>query len=167
MRSSDELCGDKDYFDKCYKFLNDDDVIKTMYDYFMSIPNIDEFAKIQKPTTEYQQNIQEANVIVPEMWLEHFVRENENEMEVEKLGIDTFNAFQEWRHAHNIKYETNCLKLGVNLSNLKINGIKKGNRTNKGITKIFDITELKKHFKMGCLIQLKEDETCEEEPENI
>lgn len=167
VRSSDELCGDKDYFDKCYKFLNDDNVIKTMYEYFMSIPNIDEFSKIQKPTTEYQQNIQEANVSVPEMWLEHFVRQNEDQTEVEKLGIDTFNLFQEWKHKYNIKYETNCLKLGVNLSNLKIDGIRKGKHTNKGYTKIFDIIQLKKHFKMGCLIHLKEGNDCDEEPENI
>ena len=57
------------------------------------------------------------------MWLEHFGRENQDQTEVEKLGIDTFNSFQEWKHKYNIKYETNCLKLGVNLSNLKIAGI--------------------------------------------
>ena len=34
-------------------------------------------------------------------------------------------------------------------------------------TKIFDIIQLKKHFKMGCLIKLKEDDDCDEEPENI
>ena len=38
--------------------------------------------------------------------------------------------------------------------NLKINGIYKGKHTKKGETKIFNITELKKTLKIGCIIDL-------------
>ena len=152
VRSSDELCGDKDYFNECYKYLKDNNAIKIMYEYFNNMEGIDEFDKIPKPTTEYQQNIQEANVSVPEMWLEYFVLQNEAEETVEKLGSEILDLFQEWKHTNNIKYETNTTKLSVNLSNLKIKGISKGKHTKHGNTKIFDIKVLKQHFGIGCLI---------------
>lgn len=146
IRSSDELCKNKEYFNKCYKYLDDDRVIKMMYDYFKNIPNMDEFHKLEKPTTEYQKNIQEANVSVPEMWLKHLVYQREKEYEVELLPKEIFQLFQEWATTNNFKYDVNSVKLGVRLSNLKINGIKKGKHTNKGDTRIFNIPELKAHF---------------------
>ena len=86
------------------------------------------------------------------MWLEHFVLQNEAEETVELAGIKTLELFQEWKHMNNIKYETNAIKIGFNLSNLKIKGITKAKHTKNGSTKIYDITVLKKHFGIGCLI---------------
>ena len=40
IRCSDEKKGDKEYFNTFYKDLADEDVIRTIYDYFMEIPNI-------------------------------------------------------------------------------------------------------------------------------
>jgi hypothetical protein len=37
---------------------------------------------------------------------------------------------------------------------MKINGVSKGRHTMKGDTKIFNITELKNTFKLGCLISI-------------
>lgn len=146
VRSSDELCKNKEYFNKYFKYLEDDKVIKMMYDYFKSIPNMDEFHKLEKPTTEYQKNIQEANVSVPEMWLKHLTYQHQNDYEVELLPKEIFQKFQEWATTNNFKYDVNSVKLGVRLSNLKINGIKKGKHTNKGDTRLFNIPELKAHF---------------------
>jgi hypothetical protein len=41
---------------------------------------------------------------------------------------------------------------------MNIDGIKKGIHTKKGWTKIFDIKKLKKHFGIGCLIELTDNE---------
>ena len=46
------------------------------------------------------------------------------------------------------------MKLGVKLTNMKINGISKGRHTRNGDTKLFNISELKNSFKLGCLIDL-------------
>ena len=50
-------------------------------------------------------------------------------------------------------YEITALKLGVRLTNMKVRGIIRGKHTNKGEKKKFSIDELKKTFKIGCLIQ--------------
>ena len=135
-----------DYFNTINKYLDDDKVIKMMYNYFKNIPDIDKFHTISKPTTEYQKNIQDGNVSVPELWLKHFINQNINSNEIELLGKETFDLFQQWATTHKFKYEINSVKLGVHLSNLKINGIKKGKHTNKGDTRIYNIPELKAHF---------------------
>jgi hypothetical protein len=170
VRSSDELCGDKEYFKQCYNYLNDPDVIKTMYDYFKSIQNLENFNKLEKPITDYQRNIQDGNISPVEMWLKQFVIDHEDHEIVEALGSITFNKFNNWKEANKVKFEVSSAKLGVMLSNLNIPGIEKGRHTNKGDTKYYNIKLLKKHFNIGCLIyledkKLKSSELEDEEPQ--
>ena len=89
----------------------------------------------------------------PEKWLEAFTRENINEKNVEILGEESFTLFLCWCEKNKVKYETSALKFGINLKNLKIEGVEKGRHTKKGATKLFDIGKLKKHFKLGCLVE--------------
>jgi hypothetical protein len=57
IRSSDELIGNKKYFEYFYEILNDNDVIKTCYEYFKSIPDVNKFNNLRIPKTEYQENL--------------------------------------------------------------------------------------------------------------
>lgn len=157
VRSSDKLCGNKEYFNECYALLNDPDVIRTMFEYFMGFPNIENFNLLKMPKTEFQENIQNANVSIYEQWLENFTRNNFEKEQIRLSGSEIFNLFDEWKKSQNIDYKVNAIKLGLNLSNLKINGILKGENTNKGKTKIFDIPLLKTHFGIGCLVKYIEN----------
>ena len=47
----------------------------------------------------------------------------------------------------------------------KIDGIEKGRETNKGNTRFYNITKLKKHFGIGCLINYKSESNNEIEEE--
>ena len=152
IRSSDEKKGDVEYFNNLYKLLDDIDVIRTCYDYFKSIEGMDKFGDIERPVTEYQNNMKELSRSPIELWLEHFTRENFNKEEVELLGKDTYDLFKTWCTENDVTYDANPTKIGVQLSNMKINGIDKGRKTKKGDTKIFNIDKLKKHFNIGCLI---------------
>lgn len=157
IRSSDEKVGDKEYFNKINEYLEDINVIRTCYDYFKSIKDMDKFGLIPLPKTEYQENLKELYKSPIEMWLEDFTRTHYNEETVEKLGSEIFGEFEFWRRENNITYETNSVKLGIALANLKIKGITKGRHTRQGDTKYFNITLLKEHFSMGCLIDLKDE----------
>ena len=142
--SSDEFIGNKYYFDKMDEYLEDINVIRTCYDYFKSIEKMDDFGKIPIPKTEYQTNLKEMYRSPIEMWLESFTRENSDEDIVEKLGKDTFSDFEMWRKETKVIYETSSVKLGVALSNLKIDdAITKGRHTKNGDTKYFNIQKLK------------------------
>lgn len=144
IRSSDEKKGDIQYFEKIHKYLEDIDVIRTCYDYFKNIDGMDKFRDIPIPQTEYQNNLKELSKSPIEQWLESFTREHSNESTIELLGTQIYELFIEWCRLNGIKYEIDSRKLGVRITNMKINGISKGRHTMNGETKIFDIELLKK-----------------------
>ena len=156
IRSSDEKCAktieNKEYFTMLHEMLNDINVIKTCYEYFKAIPDMDKFHLLAVPTTEYQSNLKQLSVCPIEQWLEYFTLQNFDKEEVELLGSETVALFKSWCKLNEINYEIDARKLGVRISNLKISGIKKGNHTRKGETKLFVIPELKSHFKLDCCI---------------
>ena len=154
IRSSDEKKGDYIYFEKMHTFLEDVDVIRTCYDYFKGIEGMDKFKDIPIPQTEYQTNLKELSKSPIEQWLESFTREHNDVEIIELFGIEIYELFKSWCSENGIKYEIDSRKLGVRLTNMKINGIYKGKHTNKGETKLFNIAELKKTFKIGCIIEL-------------
>ena len=154
IRSSDEKCGDKDYFNKLHQILEDVNVIKTCYEYFMSIEDMDKFNKLEIPQTNYQNNLKELSVSPIEQWLEAFTLENYDKEEVEMLGTETCNVFKDWCKNNGVEYNIDAKKLGVRIANLNIDGIERGKHTNKGWTKKYNIDKLKKHFKIGVLVNI-------------
>ena len=160
FRSSDELCGNKEYFNKMYELLDDVNVIKTCYEHFKAIKEIEKFNNIQIPVSNYQQQLQKLSVSPIENWLETFTIANENKLEVEELSKDLFSSFLKWCSKNISDYKITSVAFGVRLERLKIGGVLEGRHTKKGNTKIFNIPLLKKHFGIGCLIDLhpKDDE---------
>ena len=152
IRSSDEMIGNKEYFNKLNEMLEDVNVVKTCYEYFKQIPNMDNFKSLPMPKTEYQNNLKELSVSPIEQWLKDFTAQHIDETEIELLGKQTYTNFSNWCETHGVKYQIDSKKLGVRLTNLKINGIRKGNHTREGETKIYNIPLLKKHFQLGCLL---------------
>jgi hypothetical protein len=145
IRSSDEKCGDKEYFVKLYDLLDDVNVIKTAYEYFKSVEGVENFNSIPIPKTEYQTNLKELSVSPIELWLRELVMETDK-VEIEKSGSEIYIWFKQWCESNGVKYEINAQKLGVRISNMKIAGISKGEHTMSGKIRKFNIPMIKKHF---------------------
>ena len=79
---------------------------------------------------------------------------NDSKECIELLGAEIYELFKHWSNSNGIKYDINAIKLGIRLTNMNISGISKGKHTEKGKTKIFNFTELKNTFNLGCLINL-------------
>lgn len=158
IRSSDEKCGDKEYFKHLHTILEDINVVKTCYEYFKSIPDMDKFNSLEIPKTVYQSNLKELSVSPIEQWLEAFTLHNFDKETVESLGSESCKLFKDWCSENDLKYDIDATKLGVRISNLNIDGIERGKHTKKGWTKVFNITKLKKHFKLNCVISLPSEE---------
>jgi hypothetical protein len=156
IRSSDEKKGDYIYFEMMHNYLEDNDVIRTCYDYFRGIPGMDKFKDIPIPQTEYQTNLKELSKSPIEQWLESFTREHMNDSKecIELLGTEIYELFKQWCNLNGIKYDISSLKMGVKLINMKFHGLSRGKHTNRGETKIFNIRELKHTFKLGSLINI-------------
>jgi putative DNA primase/helicase len=158
IRSSDEKIGNKDYFNNLHSILDDVNVVKTCYEYFKSIEDMDKFNSIPIPQTEHQNNLKQLSITPIEQWLEAFTIEHHKKESVELLGVEACKLFKNWCKSNGINYDIDARKLGVRMKNLKISGIEKGRHTNKGETKKFDINKLKDHFKIGCLIDYDDDD---------
>lgn len=171
IRISDEMVGNLDYFDKFYAYLDDPVTMRIVYDYFKSMADVP--TKLPPPPgTEYQDNLKSLTESPYTRWLKEFVMHSfdekdilcvegssyymnaENEYCCQLLGVDLYNKFCKWRDLNGERFETTPLKMGVNLTNMRIPGVLKGKHTKKGDFKLFNFTILKKHFQLGCLVDL-------------
>jgi hypothetical protein len=153
IRSSDDLIGNKEYFKKLYEYINNMNVVKTVFEYFFTSEDMKEFNKIEKPITEYQQELQTMSASPIELWLKHLTEENCDFDFIEKTSDECYGLFCEWLSSNNIEYHCNNIKFGVRLSRLSISkdSIKTIKRA-KGNSRVFDIEKLKKYFGVGCLL---------------
>jgi hypothetical protein len=152
IRSSDELKGDSKYFNEMYKLLDDDNVIKTCYEYFKSIPDMDKFNELKMPETSYQNDMKDASISPIEGWLKSYIIENYYETSIELIGKVQFDLFKDWCKKCGIEYNLTIQAFGLRLIRLNLQGIEKGKHTNKGETKIFNITKLKEELKLIDLV---------------
>jgi hypothetical protein len=147
IRCSDELIGNKDYFIKINKIIENDDLLRQFYDYLMNIKDMDKFNKIPLPVTEHQKNLAELSVSVIEQFIKDWTIENfDNKERIKTFSSEEFyECFVEWREKNKIKYEINVLKLMCRLKNSNINGVSKKITTKKNFT-VFNVDELIKYF---------------------
>ena len=145
IRSSDEKKGDVAYFNQMYEYMNDMNVIRTLYDYFMGIPNMDKFHEIPLPMTEFQNDLKLSNRSPIEMWLEDFTRDNSAKETVSLQCKEMFVLFSAWLSSSNIRYDVNCVKFCLRLKNLHIPGIET-EHSRSGNSKVFDIAKLEVYF---------------------
>jgi hypothetical protein len=148
IRSSDELCGKKEYFSKMYELLDDINVIRTVYDYLMSIPNLDKFGLIKLPTTEYQRDLQELSISPIEQCIINLIQDNtiQNIDNIIKISSnELFSYFNAYITSQKIEYNINSLKFNVRLKHLNIKGVESGRTTNERYKNI-DIVKVKEHF---------------------
>jgi hypothetical protein len=144
IRCSDELIGNKTYFNQLNEYLDDDYIIKNVYDYFKRIPNMDTFGSLPIPETDYQNNLKEANRHIIDLWLEAFTIYYSKEKAVLKFNNELFENFNIWKQATNMAYEISNIKFGCKLSNLNIPGV-----VREGLHKrSFNIDILKSHYKI-------------------
>ena len=139
IKCSDEKKGDSAYFDKLREYMNNYNTCRTIWDYLKAIPNMDKFGSIPLPKTEHQQNLKAVYRSVPDLWLEHFTRQNLQQASVKLLGLELYAVFKEWCSQGGYRFETNISKLLLALITLDITclttrkkAIGESKHTNKG-----------------------------------
>jgi hypothetical protein len=151
IRSSDELIGNKEYFTKLYELLDDVNVVKTCFEYFKSIPDMDKFGKLEMPCTNYQNELKEMGKSPIEKWLHDFALENMDAENLELSSVEILSRFKSWCCQNDVDYKIDALKLLVRINRLNIDGIGK-HKTKTGNLTVFDFEKLKKYYGFGCLI---------------
>lgn len=152
IRSSDELIGNFDYFTKWNdEILPDINCIKTFYEYFKSLPDLDKFHRMEEPNTEHQQDLKQLSISKPEMWLKYYtykltVGGTVILTEPKKLcSMEIFQDFNDWKENQKIQYDTTALKLIIAIKNLRIDGVSTKKEKHGNMT-LFDCSKLAKYF---------------------
>jgi len=154
IRSSDEKCGDMEYFKDLHETFNDINVMRTIYDYLMDIPDLDSFGSLVRPETEYQNDMKEVNRNIFDRWVEYFTTINQDETEMRMLGEDQCKSFTNWCANNKIVYEINSIKMSLAIKRLNLSGIKCAVRGHFGNYTVYDIQELKQYYSIGLLIDV-------------
>ena len=152
IRSSDEKCGDIEYFKDLHEAFNDINVMRTIYDYLMAIPDMDCFGSLVRPETEYQNDMKEVNRNIFDRWVEDFTRDNRDEIEMKLLGDDQYKIFNHWCLNKGMHYETSAIKMALAIKRLNLQGIQSSIKTKRGNVSVYNIEWLKKHYLIGNFI---------------
>lgn len=152
IRASDELIGNKKYFDDIYAILEDNNSVKSIYEYFKTLKGADAFKNKQMPETEHQRDIQEAYTSPIELWLRQLVTDNFNLDCCEKTVMEQFEEFNTFKIENGITFECSNVSFSLKLKHLKVDGVGETVHTRIGKKRQFDISKMKKHFGMGCLL---------------
>ena len=146
------------YFDKLMAHYNSVRTQRTIYDYLMSLPDLDKFVRIARPETEWSKDNKKLNESLEVQWVEAMVRANCDVTEQRYAGGEQYDAFNKWcKSQGHQNYETNAIKLAIAIKRLNLPGVETavphGNQTKT----VYHIYTLKQHFKIGCLISLTEN----------
>jgi len=157
VRASDELIGNKEFFtDFNENIINNNSVIKYIYDYLKSIPGLDKFHEAGNiPSTSYGEELKQASRNDYDLWLEDFTKRNKeggNNIFTSKYLFEDFTKF--------VKKEGifKSQSFGIRILNIVPNAISKGKHSRDGETKVFNWDILKKYYKTECLFDDEEDE---------
>jgi len=154
--SSNELINNTEYFDKFYKYLDNIDAMKSVFEYFKSIPDLDNFRKIKKPKTEYQKNMEEESIDPIELWLRDYIKNNYKEIEIEvdkSILYDSFNIFIQKYYPEHKYSKTNFTK---KLIALNVAGVEH-KRTSVKRYVLINIDVVMKHLKIDkeeCMLEV-------------
>ena len=152
IRSSDEKIGDRHYFNCLSRHVEDLNTIKTCYEYFKSLPDLDKFRDLPLPRTEYQRDLQELSVSPIEQWVQSiaeggaFIASATPSKVIQSSSGDMLQRFTRFCSDNNIQYTVNTRQLGKRLKNLNIPGVS-FTKVGGGRGIAFDVPTLLAHYK--------------------
>ena len=151
IQSSDEKVGNKAYFKELHELLGNQDYLKTCYEHFKSIPDMDKFAELHLPVTEYHTELKQLSMSPIELFVRDYV-ETAVKDEFVITSKELYEEFKGFVDDNGIKYEVNANQFSVRFSREFKPEVIGTKHTKKGNAKEFNIPALKKHFGMGCLL---------------
>lgn len=151
-RCSDRRCKDTEYFKKMASYANDPLAMKSLYEYFKNHEgygegfSIENFNSNPMPTSEFQRNIQHANLPVPIQWLIHFAETKPELNDVTMRSSTVYNEFKLWHETSGLEFKINRIKFSLALVNDTNGMVTKGPKTMHGNTQIFHLQLVREKF---------------------
>lgn len=154
LRVSDKRLGDTEYFNKFYGYLNDENCVKSLYEWFKAREITSNFDDPKAtPITEYQRQIAESNRSNIDTFLEWIVRRNWTQERVGNTNVDISSTaclelYKMFCEQNGEKWErgaTSAAGLSMKINNRDISDKAKATSCEKrrnGSFRVFDIDKM-------------------------
>jgi hypothetical protein len=154
IRASDAKVDDIDYFIDLRETFKQTRTQRTIYDYLMNIEGMDKFHSILRPATAYQEDMKEIKRNIYDRFIEFIAIEFHDKKEMDCYGEDQYVLFKKWNEKNGYNYESSAIKLAIGIKRLNLPGVQSSIKGKFGNKTVYNIDELKKHFKIGCQIDV-------------
>jgi len=177
IKMNDEFKKNWDYFKSFAETWDDDANCVSLYSFLMK-RDIEGWNRWVIPHTEYHKQLAEFARNPLDEFFEWYVAraytqkwETDGEGYFARYGSEVMMEFREWRDELGGKYDVNgtgdlVKKLTCSLDLPKL-CLQKGTRTNKGARTKFHLEKLRKHYKIGCLIDLEPSQPSDVYPQPV
>ena len=150
VKCSNEKIGDIAYFENLNKLWESERTQRTIYDYLMAIPDMENFGKIQRPETEWLRDNKKLREDHMLLWVEQMVLDNIDEYEKRFTGSQQLELYTAWCKKEGHKYDDpNAISLAIGIKRLELPGVQTAVKDGNQNKTVYNIQELKKHFKIG------------------
>lgn len=122
---SDELIGNTKYFVEFNKYLENQDAMKTVYEYFKNLPDAKSILTSVLPESDYHKELKAIAVPPLKMFIKDFIIDNMDDEVTEWTTDELYADLRKWCDRTGIRYECNKLQFGCRLANMKLVGMKK------------------------------------------
>jgi len=136
MRCSEDCKGNSEYFKKLAEYIADENVVKTVFEHFMTM-NIDDFDPTKIPLTEYHADLKDSQESAPVRFLRYIANDkywvldkiecrysdegDEFVPDPEIITLDLeqiYKLFEKYVQKFHLKYETNAFDLALKIRNI-------------------------------------------------
>lgn len=155
IQASDELIGNKVYFDKFYALLGDVNVVKTCFEYFKNVAGTKEFHHIPMPVTAHAKDLHKLSETPVRRFMKEYVLGMHKAAEKVILAKQLYQYFVEWSASEGLQFVINHVKFGLQVKKLSVSGIEK-HKNAYGLTEYaIDVPVAQKFFGFGLNIPVE------------
>jgi hypothetical protein len=127
MMCSDELIGNRAYFEDFYEFLDDENAMKTIYEYFKQMPNAKSILKSPLPQSDYHNELKEVSTSPLKLFLIDLITNelDDERTQIEMTSAEMYKQFKQFCQNSGIRYECSLVQFGCRIKNLRLEGMRK------------------------------------------
>lgn len=123
VQCSDELVGKTEYFSKLYKYIDSKDAMRSVYEYFKTMPDVKQVAKMKLPEVEYHNELKMMSMPPLKLFLRHYLQSHSVRSDV--LSRELYSSFKEWVTESGTKYECSEQQFACRIATMKVKGMSK------------------------------------------
>ncbi len=125
IHCSNELIANTTYFNTYYEYLDDVNVVKTIYEYFKTLENPKEILKCKMPESDYHKELKALAIPPLKLFVTDYLKEHMSAVLHIETTQELYVSLQCWCVYTGIKYDCSSAQFACRLANMRLKGMDK------------------------------------------